>query len=230
MGYSVTHAELNMASIIAGVLLTLYFSVREIIQMYNARAEEIISYTYHQKGSKDKRVVVYKGDVVRVINEDNLVVGHEGMVLNPHHNGMVQVELSTKHLQQDDRVRDFNVHEIEVVEQHTEQAEKHRADTIEVLTSKERLSRFITLYLGISVSYRNDPFNCVDVLATTCSWLTFGALFAEAIGLVSHDYYRNMHVDTLYITTVFLFGIKFLGFIRGTGIRMATFIIMVRKQ
>jgi len=85
-------------------------------------------------------------------------------------------------------------------------------------------------YFGMSVAWRSDPFNWVDVGSCICCWLTFGVLGSSAtLGRGRGGGGGGGPRELLFVATVFFLGLKFLGFAKGMGIKLATFIILLQE-
>lgn len=116
----------------------------------------------------------------------------------------------------------------------------HIEGMLEAFT-RENVSEFITVYLGMSVSWRADPFNWVDLGTIVSSWLTLAGLLSEAIQNLADD--QTIYDDqetamqdintakiVLYVVCNCFCWIKLLGLLRGISKRMATFVSFFLSQ
>jgi len=99
--------------------------------------------------------------------------------------------------------------------------------------SAEGISRFVTVYLGLSSSWRSNAFNWINFFALLGCWITLLNQIASAtLSSLRSDYFVRslpLKIETaVHVVTVFFLWIKGLGYLRGTGIKMATFVLMLQ--
>ena len=103
--------------------------------------------------------------------------------------------------------------------------------------NEENLNYILTTYLFMPVSWRSDPFNWVDLGTLMTCWVTEAFLLHHAIdlivsssedgGSVSYNLYSGEYsIRVLCIATLWM---KFFGFLKGTSMKMATFILMIQE-
>ena len=103
----------------------------------------------------------------------------------------------------------------------------------------EGLSRFVTIYLGLAESWRHSAFNWINLGSHVCCWITIvNMLVVAAEGVSNCDgnttsgdrWARGHHwVLSLHVCTIFFLSLRVLGFLRGTSIEMATFVLMLQE-
>lgn len=162
------------------------------------------------------------GDVVRVIQEGPLFMA-EAIVIDPYWNGLCKVllekENSTNRNSAVRNIATFLGHEVELVKAAPPlPGVEKKAKKVSKPAKNGWFSRFVTVYLGIAVAYRVDPFNWIDIMCTLSCWLTQGILLLDELHVYNSEKIPN--VTSLYVLTVSLFCLKLLGFLRGTGIKV----------
>eukprot|EP00613_Pedinella_sp_CCMP2098_P051347 CAMPEP_0171822042 /NCGR_PEP_ID=MMETSP0992-20121227/3649_1 /TAXON_ID=483369 /ORGANISM="non described non described, Strain CCMP2098" /LENGTH=1198 /DNA_ID=CAMNT_0012436593 /DNA_START=1 /DNA_END=3598 /DNA_ORIENTATION=+ len=240
----------------AGILslfLAAYFTGREAIQMYEMRRDEIAAYSKwdsqaQEAGASQADVAevasLNVGDVVRILPKEEEKEKEKGkssvrwsnsklagaelaIVVDPHWNGMVKVVVTNEE-DGAKSVMKFQRHELFLVNPapHLPPVLPQRPKKIVKPIRNGKFSRFLTVYLGVAVAYRVDPFNWIDISSTMMCWVTQILIIIEELGVTAA---KMNNIESLRVLTVSLLSLKLLGFLRGTGIKMATFIIMFQE-
>ncbi len=122
------------------------------------------------------------------------------------------------------------------VERGDEDTSKNSWSFRDMVWSSRDSSRFITVYLFMPVSWRSDAFNWVDLgMLTSCFMVEAHLLHHaiehldratdesdEGIDLTQSEY-------TLRATCILFLWLEFFGFLKGTSMKMATFILMIQE-
>ena len=98
-------------------------------------------------------------------------------------------------------------------------------DALQELRS-ESISRYLTVNLGLAAAWRNDMFNWFDATSMLgCWYCLLSTLIADSITLAGGStggFKPGEHDIMVHVITVCFMTVKFLGFLKGTGIQMAT--------
>ena len=88
----------------------------------------------------------------------------------------------------------------------------------------EHFSRFLTVNLGLAAAWRHDVFNWFDLLATVgCIYSMATLIFYEFSHSGMSVKSQLQHNDILVqVATVACLSVRFLGFLKGTDVQMAT--------
>lgn len=84
---------------------------------------------------------------------------------------------------------------------------------------QEKVSRAITVHFGISVAWRNNAFNWINAFSLLGSWITLIHRFLKDLHVKMDD---GKFILLLNVTTVVFLWLRFLGFLRGTNIKVIT--------
>jgi len=116
----------------------------------------------------------------------------------------------------------------------------------------EGTSRFVTVYLGLAESWRSSVFNWINLGSHVCCWITVTNMLIEAARAhnvsanddssgcgssqtdndngSSQPWARGREgVVAIHVATTFFLSLRVLGFLRGTSIEMATFVLMLQE-
>jgi len=155
-----------------------------------------------------------------------------------HHNkgsesesGMSLDNIEAPPQQQDHVVKKYgirkntSVDELEFQE-HVHDYEEHFSQRSKRKQFQEKASKWITINLGIATAWRNNAFNWVNFCALLGCWISLLHQFFVDLNVGNKD--DKIMKSANVLTVVFLW-LRFLGFLRGTNIKMATFILMLQE-
>jgi hypothetical protein len=115
----------------------------------------------------------------------------------------------------------------------------------------EGVGRFATVYLGLAESWRSSVFNWINLGSHVCCWITITNMLVEAAKALDKTGSDNSSgcesqaddsngsnqpwarkrrgVVAIHVATSFFLSLRVLGFMRGTSIEMATFVLMLQE-
>jgi hypothetical protein len=264
----------SLLPVCVSCLFTLYFTVREVHQMYTGRREEIKSHQAerekeHEHEQAAAAAVTAKFEVAKLASDS---FGNLSGFLPPHDDHQHPNTPLNTSPPGTDRAAKTPSDEAAKDEQHgredtnrafgkspsaaswceadvptldmqaAEAGGKHDTETCASCVwrqlqklNEENLSYCLTVYLMMPVAWRSDPFNWVDLFTLVSCWVTQAGLLRHGID-VAASVYDDEEPIRLYVgefsvrvMCVSFLSVKLFGFLKGTSMKMATFILMLQE-
>mmetsp|Transcript_18900 Transcript_18900/g.42955 ORF Transcript_18900/g.42955 Transcript_18900/m.42955 type:complete len:647 (+) Transcript_18900:443-2383(+) len=215
--------------IIAGMFFNLYFTFREIHKLMMLRAQEIAAVEAnnetHQNAITAQQVAA--GDKKKLNTE-----GKKFKAANSALGAMASRRMSFSVESGSDSESDQEVEDVEAEEESEGAKEFKYLYAVQKMGRTfdfENISYLITVHLGFAVAWRKNVFNWLGLGAIITSWYTLVNILFEYV-YDTEITVEKAEIDIYFhvVTSTFLW-MRLLGFLKGTGIKFATFILMIEE-
>lgn len=240
----------DIATALFGLVTVIYFLVREVHHMAKGRTHEMSSYSsdisqhkakWTQAGNRGSLPGVYSKKTNEGLGDAGRV-GKQGQEMEtiPHNlrgTSAQQKESRSAYRRMSLLVRGSRTQG--AGDEDTESDDDDAATVFEICGHTliwTNISQFITVYLGLNEAWRNSIFNWINAGALCSSLITLlNTLVAASVIVAEKGNGSEMNIIPkhilvhFHVLTVSLLCLRAISFLRGVGLKMATFVLMLQE-